>query len=274
MPNLTSLLYELTGAVRTKHYIETGTYLGAGIKTVLKGGYDHIHSIELSEKWYAYNVEQYKDVGSVKMHLGDSKIVLSELLNSIREPVTIYLDAHYSGSPTAFGDEETPLLHELEILKNREYDDIIIVDDCRLIGKSGVCGAGPEHPIYPTMNFDWTHITDEKITQLMKDGYVLLKNDLLEWSDGNSDQYILVKSPKFRKFEICNREKTGVGKIYIDYCSILNQFMNRLDGSYEKIEEGYILTGACMDDYLEYIQIWCEERGLEVTSSTEVKYSP
>ena len=265
MPNLTSLLYELTGAVRTKHYIETGAYLGNGIRTVLNAGYDHIHSIELSEKWYAYNFEQYKDVGSVKMHLGDSKIVLPELLNSIREPVTIYLDAHYSGSPTAFGDEETPLLHELEILKNREYNDIIIVDDCRLIGKSGVCGAGPEHPIYPTMNFDWTHITDEKILGFMKEGYVLLKNDMLEWSDGNSDQYILVKSPNFRKFKICSHEKTGVGKIYIDYSSVLHQFMSRFDGSYEKIVEGDRLEGACTDDYLEYVQMWCEERGLQMS---------
>jgi len=62
--------------------------------------------------------------------------MLPELLNNINEPVTIYLDAHYSGGTTAFGEEEVPLLFELEILKNRKYDDIIIIDDCRLLGKT------------------------------------------------------------------------------------------------------------------------------------------
>jgi len=263
MPNLSPLFYELTGVYVTNRYIETGAYLGNGIRTVLNAGYKHIHSIELSEKWYKYNVEQYKDASSVKMHYGDSKRVLPELLKSIREPVTIYLDAHYSGTPTAFGDEETPLLEELEILKNREYDDIIIVDDCRLIGKSGVCGAGPKHPIYPTMNFDWTHITDERILGLMKDGYALLKNDLSEWSDGNSDQYILVKSPNFRKYRIYNDTKTGKGALYLDYCSVLKIFMSKLESAYEKINEGYAVVGVCTDEYLECIKGWCEEHSLQ-----------
>jgi hypothetical protein len=58
------------------------------------------------------------------MYLGDSKKkILTDLLNYINEPVTIYLDAHYSGGTTAFGYEETPLF-ELELLKNRKYDHI------------------------------------------------------------------------------------------------------------------------------------------------------
>jgi hypothetical protein len=110
--------------------------LGDGIKSVLQN-YTNIHSIELSQKWYDYNVEQFKTNYNVNMYLGDSKKILPDLLNNINEPITIYLDAHYSGTPTAFGDEETPLLFELEILKNRLYDDIIIIDDCRLLGKIG-----------------------------------------------------------------------------------------------------------------------------------------
>ena len=95
--------------------------------------------------------------------------------------------------PSEYGEEETPLLQELEIMKNRPYDDIIIIDDCRLMGKKGTCGMGEDHPIYPTMDFDWSHITDDVITGLMKEGYVLLKNDNREYTDGPYDQYILVK---------------------------------------------------------------------------------
>jgi hypothetical protein len=110
----------------------------------------------------------------------------------MNEPITLYLDAHYSGGTTAFGEEEVPLLYELEILKNRTYDDIIIIDDCRLLGKIGQCGL-PNHPIYPTMIYDWSNITEDKIINLMKEDYILLKNDGFKYTNWSEDQYILVK---------------------------------------------------------------------------------
>ena len=168
MPKLTSEFYNLSKIIKTKQYIETGTYLGDGIKHVLND-YKIIHSIELSEKWYHYNVKQFKNNNNVKMYLGDSKKILPELLKTIHEPVTIYLDAHYSGGTTAFGEEEVPLLFELEILKERKYDDIIIIDDCRLLGKTGICGAGDNHPVYPTMTYNWSNITENKIINLIKE---------------------------------------------------------------------------------------------------------
>ncbi len=176
MPNLTNEFYTLTNNRKTVHYIETGTYLGNGIKDVLNN-YDNIHSIELSDRWYNYNVEQFAKYSNVKMYLGDSKKILPELLDNIKEPITVYLDAHYSGGTTAFGEEEVPLLYELEILQKREYDDIIIIDDCRLLGKTGICGAGDNHPVYPTMTYDWTGITKNNIMKLLKDDYILLENN-------------------------------------------------------------------------------------------------
>jgi hypothetical protein len=192
MPNLTSTFYNLTKTSKSNHYIETGAYLGNGIKGVLSN-YQNVHSIELSPKWYQHNVEQFSKNTNVNMYLGDSKLVLPELLNNINEPVTIFLDAHYSGGTTAFGEEETPLLLELEVLKNRKYDDIIIIDDCRLLGKIGNCGCGSNHPIYPTMTYDWTNVTEDNIINLLKNGYILLKNDNGQYTDGPNDQYILAK---------------------------------------------------------------------------------
>ena len=193
MPLLSPLFYEIIKNTQTNHYIETGAYLGNGIRCVLNN-YKNVHSIELSEKWYNHNVEQFKNNNNVKMYLGDSKKILPELLKTINEPVTIYLDAHYSGGSTALGDEETPLLFELEILKNRTYDDIIIIDDCRMIGKKGICGIHPTHEVYPSMNYDWTDVTEDKIKKLLKEDYVLLKNDNQKYTNGGSDdQYILTK---------------------------------------------------------------------------------
>jgi hypothetical protein len=177
---------------KTRVYIETGTYLGNGIREVLNE-YESIHSIELSPKWYMHNVQQFKDHENVHLYCGDSKKVLPELLKLFNEPVTIYLDAHYSGHHTAFGDEETPLLQELEILREREYNDIIIVDDCRLVGSSGVCGGDYNDPVYPRMNYDWSHITFEKIKNLMKPGYSIFDNRNRDYTTGGDDQLILVR---------------------------------------------------------------------------------
>lgn len=192
MPNLKNIIYELTNNKKTNHYIETGTYMGHGIKSIL-GNYDKIHSIELSKKWYNYNVEQFKNNLNVKIYHGDSKKILPNILKNINEPVTIFLDAHYSGGTTVNGEEETPLLFELEILRNREFDDIIIVDDCRLLGKTGICGCGPNDLVYPTMVYDWRNITEEKIIDKKKNGYILLKNENNEITDGPNDQFVLIK---------------------------------------------------------------------------------
>ena len=54
MPNLTNEFYTFTNNRKTTHYIETGTYLGNGIKDVLNN-YENIHSIELADNWYHYN---------------------------------------------------------------------------------------------------------------------------------------------------------------------------------------------------------------------------
>lgn len=199
MPILTQKLYNLTSTQKTSIYIETGTYRGDGIKKVLNE-YDTIHSIELSEKWYNYNIGLYKSHPKVKLHLGDSKKVLPELLASITEPVTIFLDAHYSGHKDQYGEEETPLLFELNILKNRPYDDIIVIDDCRMLGRKGSSGCNNDY--YPNMVYDWTDITDEKIREHVKPGYIILKNTdfgqnynefySYDYMDG-WDQYFLVK---------------------------------------------------------------------------------
>lgn len=193
MPILTQEFYKVSKIQKTNTYIETGTYLGDGVKSVLNE-YHTIHTIELSEKWYIHNKDQFSSENNVQCHFGDSKVVLKYLLESIKEPVTIYLDAHYSGGTTAFGDEETPLIYELELLKHRLQNDIIIIDDCRLLGKSGICGVSKKHPVYPTMNYDWSSITIDSIKSQMKPEYSILENTHNRiYTTGAPDQIILTK---------------------------------------------------------------------------------
>lgn len=200
MPLLTKKFYDSVLTQDTFHYIETGTYTGQGIKDVM-AHYDFVHSIELSEKYYLEAVERFILLPHVRLYHGNSKKVLPRILKHIREPVTIYLDGHFSGGETAFGDEHidgvsnAPLLGELEVLLQRPYDDIIIIDDCRMLGQKGTLNAGaPPDAIWPEYDYDWTDITEEAIRSRMKPGYEIFKNDKLEWLESPiPDRWILAR---------------------------------------------------------------------------------
>jgi hypothetical protein len=132
------------------------------------------------------------------MHHGNSKYILPQVLTNIQEPVTVYLDGHFSAGETAFGEEEingvssNPLLVELEILMARPYNDIIIIDDCRMIGKKDWINRGNTQGMWPEYEYDWTNITEQKILDMLKPGYILLKNDNRQYTNGAEDQWILV----------------------------------------------------------------------------------
>lgn len=201
MPQLTEKLYSLITTPETYHYIETGTYRGQGIKEMM-GYYDFVHSIELSEQHYLDAVERFIHYPNVRLYRGNSKTVLPYVLRNLTQPVTVYLDGHFSGGNTAFGDENingvsnAPLLAELEILRDRPYDDIIIVDDCRMLGQRATMNPGaPPDSAWPEYDYDWTDITEDAIRHRMKPGYEIFKNDRLEYVQGQPipDRWILAR---------------------------------------------------------------------------------
>lgn len=198
MPRLTAKLYQSIATPETYHYIETGTYTGHGIKEMIND-YDYVHSIELAEKYYLDAVERFINYPHVRLYHGNSKAVLPRILRHINQPVTVYLDGHFSGGDTAFGDEHVngisnaPLLTELEILQQRPYDDIIIIDDCRMLGQKGVLNPGaPPDAVWPEYAFDWSNITEQAIRDRMKPGYEIFKNTHLDYVEGDiPDRWVL-----------------------------------------------------------------------------------
>ena len=211
MPNIYNNIYEKYNLNKTSKYIETGCYLGRGIIKpldnkysvldaiegkcdsigILHSGYERIYSIELVEKYYNLNKEQFKNSKNVTIVHGDSSIKLDELLSNINEPVTVFLDAHWSGGDTGRIGKDTPLLEELDILKKRKYNDIIIIDDTRHIGKSGNAGR-KGNKNYPPMKFDWSYITLSDIEKRIKENYIMLNNNNRDITDGKNDQIILL----------------------------------------------------------------------------------
>jgi hypothetical protein len=199
LPRLTDHFYNASQCRPTRYYVETGSYRGDGIDQVLDR-YEQIHSIELSEPWYQHCCDRFKNNPNVHIHFGNSKTVLPELLATMPEPVTVYLDAHYSAGTTAYGDEDrygrsnTPLLRELEILQQRAYDDIIIIDDTRLLGGFGCVNGGGGNEVWPSYLYDWTDVTEEEIWKRLKPGYRILKQfNHTPFTDGPWDQWVAAR---------------------------------------------------------------------------------
>lgn len=152
----------LAGLMRLPEvFVETGTYLGdttAGAATHFR----EVHTIELSEELYQRAKTRFEGVKNITCHLGDSARVLKTLAPTIREPAVFFLDAHWAGGVTARGEVEVPLLEEIETIMARSQNDIVVIDDLRLIGKTGKTGLALSKE-YPLSDFDWRDVSMEAI---------------------------------------------------------------------------------------------------------------
>jgi hypothetical protein len=138
-----AILRSLAKSHGARILVQTGTFYGETL-TALRRTFDELYSVELSHELYGRAAKRF--AGDPKIHLrhGDSGRVLSEVLKRVDKPALFWLDGHYSGGPTALGDEVTPILRELrQIAQQSSYcQHLIVVDDARLF--DGTDG-------YPTM---------------------------------------------------------------------------------------------------------------------------
>ena len=160
-------------------FIETGSYRGNSIDH-FKIKFKQIHSIEITDKWYNYCVDKFKNYPHIHLHLGDSIEKLPEVLSNINEKAIIFLDAHYSGGTTVkpSNNSDLSLLDELAYLKTRKYDDIIIIDDTSFFGAIG--GENNTHPeddsiMWHKFKYNWGNITQDKVLSLIKPNYQVVK---------------------------------------------------------------------------------------------------
>ena len=117
------------------YFIETGSAMGDGIQKALDAGFQTIYSIELAPHYYLQCVERFKNQNQVHLMLGDSSEILETLLQKIDAPATFWLDGHYSWGNTARGKTNTPLLKELEAIRNHPIKThTLLIDDVRQFG--------------------------------------------------------------------------------------------------------------------------------------------
>jgi len=154
-----------------KIFIETGTYKGGVAHQIIEKTkkldqcFNHYYTIELSEdickcasRRYKYIEEHDYDPPFDKLHTdemdqsfsktqtyfdnrltlinGDSAVELKNILDNLDEPACFWLDAHSGAQQYAKGNQDVPLLTELDHIKNHHIKNhIIAIDDAHLFGK-------------------------------------------------------------------------------------------------------------------------------------------
>jgi len=127
----TELAIALKDAYNLQGFIETGTNCGA---TALWAAqyFQKVITIEAAKEIYEAVLNNYSHLENIEFVLGNSKEQLVEIVPRLKEPCIFWLDAHWSGGITYGESEECPLLEELQIINDSEFDHFILIDDARL----------------------------------------------------------------------------------------------------------------------------------------------
>jgi len=163
-----------------RYFVESGTNVGEGIDTALKVGFERVLSYEIYEPLYNDAKVKYSNNNSVYLY-HKSSLKMWDEIQHINEPITFWLDGHWSGYGTGYdSDMLYPLIKELEIIKKHPIKThTILIDDRRLMRKDIINGE-KEHDIIgfseaeiiealydinPSYNitYDWGYIKDDII---------------------------------------------------------------------------------------------------------------
>lgn len=116
-------------------FVESGTK--DGHTTVIANlFFKELHTIELSKYWYDFATNRFFGNPNIHVHFGDSTEILPQILKTINKRILFWLDGHYSAEiHDAKGEKGSPLIEELEAIKNHDIKNhIILCDDMRCSG--------------------------------------------------------------------------------------------------------------------------------------------
>lgn len=135
MPSITAdLIRRITAATPLERGIETGAYLGDGLKQLAVLLQEAI-SIELSPKYAHAASVAVRGLPNARVIEGHSVDVIPTLVDGDK-PTLWFLDGHWSAGDTAGADAPCPLLGEIDAMAGGHRDDVVIIDDARLLCSS------------------------------------------------------------------------------------------------------------------------------------------
>lgn len=123
---------------RTNIFVETGTYIGNGIKCALNAGFNKCYSIEIHKYLYDNAVKRFEQEisqGKIELLYGDSSLLFGEIVKKIDDQCTFWLDAHISAQYGEKLAKNCPILDELDCIKQHPIKNHnILIDDLNCFG--------------------------------------------------------------------------------------------------------------------------------------------
>jgi len=112
-------------------FVETGTFKGNTTRWASEV-FPRVHTIEKFRANYEEARASLADRPNVTCHLGDSANTLPGILSQFSsDSLFFWLDAHFCGTGSAGEVGQCPLLQELDALRERP-GDVVLIDDARL----------------------------------------------------------------------------------------------------------------------------------------------
>ncbi len=136
-----TLKAELLSKHPNKYFIETGTANGEGVQQAIECGFDAIYSIEVNVDVYTKACKRFMLVPNVILIPGDSGMVLSDAIAHIKEPITFWLDAHWSTGECDLGPgvDKCPILRDIAAIGEHPIKNhTILIDDIRYFRSGGL----------------------------------------------------------------------------------------------------------------------------------------
>ncbi|PJD96262.1 MAG: hypothetical protein CK425_06115 [Parachlamydia sp.] len=124
-------LNKLKNSFGIHSFIETGTAGGETTELAAKL-FPEVHSIEIYENNHLIAKKRLSRYPNVYLYLGDTSLMLKDLINHSHSKRLYWLDAHCSGEGTGGIPGFSPIENELNIIKAYgSEEDVILIDDLR-----------------------------------------------------------------------------------------------------------------------------------------------
>jgi hypothetical protein len=150
-------LEKLVQEFNIERIIETGTYYGWSTKKISELGLK-IDTIEINERFY----QEAKDIltqENIKVHLGNSVNILKEIIEEGEKNLLIFIDSHWG---------ELPLIQELEVIKNKKIEPVLIIHDFYVPDENGKAKFGYDTYNGVIMNFEFI---EKSLNEIYPNGF-------------------------------------------------------------------------------------------------------
>ncbi|MCB0413002.1 MAG: hypothetical protein KDD50_01630 [Bdellovibrionales bacterium] len=129
-----------------KHFFETGSFKGEGIKHARKFDFEKIWSSEIMDEYVQLCQDRFAEDSRVKIYKGTSADIITNEVSKLDGPTLFWLDAHFPGADGGLReyDEEKdfhlkfPLQREIELIAKVRLGqkDVFIIDDLWIYDES------------------------------------------------------------------------------------------------------------------------------------------